>query len=200
MLKIFFFLLFSCGINAQQLESLKILKIKHDSIETQLKLKYKEEIKGKSDSEISEIYYKNLLSRRKNNRERFNHYFSAVQTFLENQKMIGPSPEAAQQEIPDKTANYSQGFPALYKEVHDFIKSQYQDRLDEFFTKSAKIHFIVQNDDSLYIEKVEGSEKEFNDLALLAFLMTSGKWESAFQRGSNVKSKFVLPVKFVVEE
>ena len=200
MLKIFFFLLFSCGINAQQLESLKTLKAKHDSIETQLKLKHQEEIKGKSDSEISEIYYQNLLSRRKNNRERFNHYFSAVQTFLENQKMIGPSPEAAQQEIPDKTANYSQGFPALYKEVHDFIKSQYQDRLDEYFTKSAKIHFIVQNDHSLYIEKVEGTEKEFNDLALLAFLMTTGKWESAFQRGMNVKSKFVLPVKFVVEE
>ena len=200
MLKIFFFLLFSCGINAQQLESLKTLKAKHYSIETQLKLKYQEEIKGKSDSEISEIYYQNLLSRRKNNRERFNHYFSAVQTFLENQKMIGPSPEAAQQEIPDKTANYSQGFPALYKEVHDFIKNRYQDRLDEYFTKSAKIHFIVQNDHSLYIEKVEGTEKEFNDLALLAFLMTTGKWESAFQSGSNVKSKFVLPVKFVVEE
>jgi hypothetical protein len=200
MLKIFFFLLFSCGINAQQLESLKTLKAKHDSIETQLKLKHQEEIKGKSDSEISEIYYQNLLSRRKNNRERFNHYFSAVQTFLENQKMIGPSPEAAQQEIPDKTANYSQGFPALYKEVHDFIKNRYQDRLDEYFTKSAKIHFIVQNDHSLYIEKVEGTEKEFNDLALLAFLMTTGKWESAFQSGSNVKSKFVLPVKFVVEE
>lgn len=200
MLKIFFFLLFSCGINAQQLESLKTLKAKHDSIETQLKLKHQEEIKGKSDSEISEIYYQNLLSRRKNNRERFNHYFSAVQTFLENQKMIGPSPEAAQQEIPDKTANYSQGFPALYKEVHDFIKNQYQDRLDDYFSKSAKIHFIVQNDHSLYIEKVEGTEKEFNDLALLAFLMTTGKWESAFQRGMNVKSKFVLPVKFVVEE
>ena len=200
MLKIFFFLLFSCGINAQQLESLKTLKTKHDSIETQLKLKHQEEIKGKSDSEISEIYYQNLLSRRKNNRERFNHYFSVVQTYLETQKLIGPSQEAAQQEIPDKTANYSQGFPALYKEVHDFIKSQYQDRLDEFFTKSAKIHFIVQNDHSLYIEKVEGTEKEFNDLALLAFLMTTGKWESAFQRGMNVKSKFVLPVKFVVEE
>lgn len=200
MLKILFFLLFSCGINAQQLESLKILKTKHDSIETQLKLKYQEEIKGKSDSEISEIYYQNLLSRRKNNRERFNHYFSVVQTYLETQKLIGPSQEAAQQEIPDKTANYSHGFPALYKEVHDFIKNRYQDRLDEYFTKSAKIHFIVQNDHSLYIEKVEGSEKEFNDLALLAFLMTSGKWESAFQRGMNVKSKFVLPVKFVVEE
>ena len=200
MLKILFFLLFSCGINAQQVESLKTLKTKHDSIETQLKLKYQEEIKGKSDSKISEIYYKNLLSRRKNNRERFNHYFSAVQTFLETQKLIDPSPEATQQEIPDKTANSSQGFPALYKEVHDFIKSQYQDRLDEFFTKSAKIHFIVQNDHSLYIEKVEGTEKEFNDLALLAFLMTTGKWESAFQRGMNVKSKYVLPVKFVVEE
>lgn len=200
MLKIFFFLLFSCGINAQQLESLKILKTKHDSIETQLKLKYQEEIKGKSDSEISEIYYQNLLSRRKNNRERFNQYFSVVQTYLENQKLIGSSPEAAQQEIPDKAANYSQGFPALYKEVHDFIKNQYQDRLDDYFTKSAKIHFIVQNDHSLYIEKVEGTEKEFNDLALLAFLMTTGKWESAFQSGSNVKSKFVLPVKFVVEE
>ena len=200
MLKIFFLLLFSCGINAQQLESLKTLKAKHDSIETQLKLKHQEEIKGKSEAEISEIYYQNLLSRRKNNRERFNHYFSVVQTYLETQKLIGPSPEATQQEIPDKAANYSQGFPALYKEVHDFIKSQYQDRLDEFFTKSAKIHFIVQNDHSLYIEKVEGSEKEFNDLALLAFLMTTGKWESAFQRGTNVKSKFVLPVKFVVEE
>ena len=200
-MKVFFlFLLFSCGINAQQLESLKILKTKHDSIETQLKLKYQEEIKGKSESEISEIYYQNLLSRRKNNRERFNHYFSVVQTYLETQKLIGPSPETAQQEIPDKTANYSQGFPALYKEVHDFIKNQYQDRLDEYFTKSAKIHFIVQNDHSLYIEKVEGTEKEFNDLALLAFLMTTGKWESAFQRGMNVKSKFVSPVKFVVEE
>lgn len=200
MLKIFFFLLFSCGINAQQLESLKTLKAKHDSIETQLKLKHQEEIKGKSDSEISEIYYQNLLSRRKNNRERFNHYFSVVQTYLDTQKLIGPSPEATQQEIPDKAANYSQGFPALYKEVHDFIKNRYQDRLDEYFTKSAKIHFIVQNDHSLYIEKVEGTEKEFNDLALLAFLMTTGKWESAFQRGTNVKSKFVLPVKFVVEE
>ena len=85
MLKIFFFLLFTCGINAQQLESLKILKTKHDSIETQLKLKYQEEIKGKSESEISEIYYQNLLSRSKNNRERLDHYFSAVQTFLETQ-------------------------------------------------------------------------------------------------------------------
>ena len=138
MLKIFFFLLFSCGINAQQLESLKILKIKHDSIETQLKLKYQEEIKGKSDSEISEIYYQNLLSRRKNNRERFNHYFSVVQTFLETQKLIGPSPEAAQQEIPDKTANYSQGFPVLYQEVHDFIKNRYQDRLDEYLPNLLK--------------------------------------------------------------
>lgn len=200
MLKIFFFLLFSCGINAQQLESLKTLKTKHDSIETQLKLKHQEEIKGKSDSEISEIYFQNILSRSKNNRERLDHYFSAVQTYLETQKLIGPSQEAAQQEIPDKAANYSQGFPALYKEVHDFIKNQYQDRVDEYFTKSAKIHFIVQNDHSLYIEKVEGTEKEFNDLALLAFLMTTGKWESAFQSGSNVKSKFVLPVKFVVEE
>ena len=200
MLKILFFLLFSCGINAQQLESLKTLKAKHDSIETQLKLKHQEEIKGKSEAEISEIYYQNLLSRSKNNRERLDHYFSAVQTYLETQKLIGPSQEAAQQEIPDKTANYSQGFPALYKEVHDFIKNQYQDRLDEFFTKSAKIHFIVQNDHSLYIEKVEGSEKEFNDLALLAFLKTTGKWESAYQRGMNVKSKFDLPVKFVVEE
>ena len=88
MLKIFFFLLFSCGINAQQLESLKILKTKHDSIETQLKLKYQEEIKGKSDSEISEIYYQNLLSRRKNNRERFNQYFSAPAS---NSFPIGPS-------------------------------------------------------------------------------------------------------------
>ena len=200
MLKIFFFLLFTCGINAQQLESLKTLKAKHDSIEIQLKLKYQEEIKGKSESEISEIYYQNLLSRSKNNRERFNQYFSVVQTYLETQKLIGSSQEAAQQEIPDKTANYSQGFPALYKEVHDFIKNRYQDRLDDYFTKSAKIHFIVQNDHSLYIEKVEGTEKEFNDLALLAFLMTTGKWESAFQRGTNVKSKFVLPVKFVVEE
>ena len=200
MLKIFFLLLFSCGINAQQLESLKTLKAKHDSIETQLKLKYQEEIKGKSESEISEIYYQNLLSRSKNNRERFNQYFSVVQTYLETQKLIDPSQEAAQQEIPDKVANYSQGFPALYKEVHDFIKNRYQDRLDEYFTKSAKIHFIVQNDHSLYIEKVEGTEKEFNDLALLAFLMTTGKWESAFQRGMNVKSKFILPVKFVVEE
>ena len=86
----FFFLLFTCGINAQQLESLKTLKTKHDSIENQLKLKYQEEIKGKSESEISEIYYQNLLSRRKNNRERFNHYFSAVQTFLENQKINWP--------------------------------------------------------------------------------------------------------------
>ena len=58
MLKIFFFLFFSCGINAQQLESLKTLKTKHDSIETQLKLKHQEEIKGKSEAEISEIYTK----------------------------------------------------------------------------------------------------------------------------------------------
>ena len=69
-----------------------------------------------------------------------------IQTFLENQKLIGPSQEAAQQEIPDKTANYSQGFPVLYQEVHDFIKNRYKDRLDDYFTKSAKIHFIVQND------------------------------------------------------
>ena len=61
----FFFLLFTCGINAQQLESLKILKIKHDSIETQLKLKYQEEIKGKSESEISEIYYQIYLAEAK---------------------------------------------------------------------------------------------------------------------------------------
>jgi ABC-type phosphate transport system auxiliary subunit len=53
MLKIFFFLLFSCGINAQQLESLKILKTKHDSIETQLKLKYQEEI----NKQINEIQH-----------------------------------------------------------------------------------------------------------------------------------------------
>ena len=70
---------------------------------------------------------------------------------VENQKLIGPSPEATQQEIPDKTANYSQGFPVLYQEVHDFIKNRYQDRLDEYFSKSAKIHLIFADSINIII-------------------------------------------------
>jgi hypothetical protein len=49
------------------------------------------------------------------------------------------------------------------------------------------------------VEKVEGTNPNFNRIALLAFLMTEGTWTSASQYGRNVKSKFVLPVTLKLE-
>ena len=64
---------------------------------------------------------------------------------------------------------------------------------------SSKIHFLIQNDNTLFVEKVEGANPNFNRIALLAFLMTEGTWTSASQYGRNVKSKFVPPVTLKLE-
>ena len=122
-----------------------------------------------------------------------------MKDFFNHQKLAEPSTEISNTDLEEKPATYSLGFEKLYKEVQEFIQNRYQDDF-EYYSNSAKIHFIVQNDNSLYIEKVEGTNSDFNNLALMAFLMTKGEWKSGFQRGKNVKTKFTLPVKFVVEE
>lgn len=194
-----FLFLSSLATNAQQLKSLKILKTKHDSIETSLRLKYQENIKGKLDKEISEIYYNDLKSRNSNNRDRYKNYNAAVRDLLNTQKLAEATNLPENKSALQKTPVYSLGFPELYKEVHDFIAKSYKN-LDYPLSLTTKIHFIVQNDSSLYIEKVEGNDAEFNDLALLAFLMVKGKWEAGEQFGRPVKTKFILPVKYTVEE
>ena len=185
--------------NAQQIEPLKVLKNKYDSLNIALKQDYQKNIIGKSEKEISEIYFSYISSVRNNNIKRYADYEVAVKDFFNHQKIAEPSTEINNTDLEEKPATYSLGFEKLYKEVHEFIQNRYQDDF-EYYSNSAKIHFIVQNDNSLYIEKVEGTNSDFNNLALMAFLMTKGEWKSGFQRGKNVKTKFTLPVKFVVEE
>ena len=185
--------------NAQQIEPLKVLKNKYDSLNIALKQDYQKNIIGKSEKEISEIYFSYISSVRNNNIKRYADYEVAVKEFFNHQKLAEPSTEINNTDLEEKPATYSLGFEKLYKEVHEFIQNRYKDDF-EYYSNSAKIHFIVQNDNSLYIEKVEGTNSDFNNLALMAFLMTKGEWKSGFQRGKNVKTKFTLPVKFVVEE
>lgn len=185
--------------SAQQIEPLKVLKIKYDSINDALRLNYQKDIVGKSEKEISEIYFSYASEVRRNNKKKYTDYELAVKDFFNNQKLAKPSPEENTNITEERPATYSLGFEKLYKEVHDFIQNSYNDDF-EYFSNSAKIHFIVQNDHTLFIEKIEGTDAGFNNLALLAFLMTKGEWKAGFQRGRNVKTKFTLPVKFVVEE
>ena len=192
-----FFTVIFC--NAQQIEPLKVLKNKYDSLNIALKQDYQKNIIGKSEKEISEIYFSYISSVRNNNIKRYADYEVAVKEFFNHQKLAEPSTEINNTDLEEKPATYSLGFEKLYKEVHEFIQNRYKDDF-EYYSNSAKIHFIVQNDNSLYIEKVEGTNSDFNNLALMAFLMTKGEWKSGFQRGKNVKTKFTLPVKFVVEE
>ena len=192
-----FFTVIFC--NAQQIEPLKVLKNKYDSLNIALKQDYQKNIIGKSEKEINEIYFSYISSVRNNNIKRYADYEVAVKEFFNHQKLAEPSTEINNTDLEEKPATYSLGFEKLYKEVHEFIQNRYQDDF-EYYSNSAKIHFIVQNDNSLYIEKVEGTNSDFNNLALMAFLMTKGEWKSGFQRGKNVKTKFTLPVKFVVEE
>ena len=184
---------------AQQIEPLKVLRIKYDSINDALKLNYQKDIVGKSDKEISEIYFSYISNVRSNNQDRLTDYEFAVKNFFNNQKLAEPPLEEITNITYEKPATYSLGFENLYKEVHDFIQNKFKDDF-EYSSNSAKIHFIVQNDNSLLIEKVEGTDANFNNLALLAFLITIGEWKSGFQKGKKVKTKFTLPVKFVVEE
>lgn len=175
------------------------MKSKHDSINNILKQNYQKEIVGKSEKEINDIYYSYISNLRRNNKKRYTDYELAVKNFFNNQKLAEPSSETDSTNTEEKPATYSLGFERLYKEIHDFIQDKYQNNF-EYFSNSAKIHFIVQNNNTLFIEKIEGTDADFNNLALLAFLMTKGEWKSGYQRGRNVKTKFTLPIKFVVEE
>lgn len=199
MLKLFllFFAFNLC--NAQQIEPLKELKIRYDSINGVLKQNYQKDIVGKSEKEINDIYFSYISEVRRNNKKRYADYEIAVKDFFNNQKLAQPSTDINNADLEERPATYSLGFEKLYKEVHDFIQNKYQDDF-EYFSNSAKIHFIVQNDNTLYIEKIEGTDADFNNLALVAFLMTKGEWKSGYQRGRYVKTKFTLPIKFVVEE
>lgn len=212
-LVLFFVFLFSVS-NAQQLESLKFFKKKHDSISTSLKEKFLKESQGKSEVEQSKLHVENSDELLKNNIERIKNYKSAVKEFLEKQDLKSaniPENETSKNTdaLSDKNAavlemnvqaSYSLGFPELYKEVHDFISNQVGPLSNFEYSSSSKIQFVVKQDGSLFIEKVEGIDPNFNDLSLLAFLMTKGKWIPAKQGGRIVKSRLILPIKFVIKE
>lgn len=195
----FLLLLFGNLLFSQQLNSLKSIQAKYDSLDLSHKNKYQQDIVGKSDEKVNELYYSYLKDLNANRRERKREQIEAVKEFLNSQKLVEATNLPENKQATEKAASYSLGFPALYKEVHDFIAKSYKNP-DYPLSLSAKIHFIVQNDNSLYIEKVEGTNAEFNDIALLAFLMAKGNWETGEQLGRPVKVKFILPVKFIVEE
>lgn len=201
----FILLIFFC--NAQQLESLKIIKAKHDSIAAALQTDFIKEIKGKSNEEYNKIYLLHISKILKNSNERKANYKMAVEEFLKSQTSSSVSPEAAN--VPSSTdsvstpevfAEYSLGFPKLSQEIYYFIKDNSRASDFNYTTMTAKIHFWVKKDNSLFVEKVEGADALFNDMALLAFLMTKGAWTAGKQRDRFVNCKFILPIKFIVPE
>lgn len=211
-LALFLIFLFSVS-SAQQLESLKFFKKKHDSISRNLKEELNKDIQGKSIEEQNKIYANYNSKILKNSIETNNNYKLAVREFLEKQNLKSdnvisantnetkspPDINTAVQEI-ETAASYSLGFPELYKEVHNFIKNNVTPLSHLDYSSSSKIHFVVKEDSSLFIEKVEGTNPDFNDISLLAFLMTNGKWIPAKQKEKLVKCKFILPIKFIIEE
>lgn len=197
MFRVLVFSLFflNVSVNAQQLQSLKIIKTKYDSITKINKEEYLLALNENNQERI--IAAQNKIREFSFKREK--EYQQAVEDFLKNQKFAEPSNLPIDSSKAEIKASYSLGIEKLYKEVHDFVLKNTDFGDSEFDFVSSKIHFLIQNDNTLFVEKVEGANPNFNRIALLAFLMTEGTWTSASQYGRNVKSKFVLPVTLKLE-
>ena len=197
MFRVLVFSLFflNVSVNAQQLQSLKIIKTKYDSITKINKEEYLLALNENNQERI--IAAQNKIREFSFKREK--EYQQAVEDFLKNQKFAEPSNLPIDSSKAEIKASYSLGIEKLYKEVHDFVFKNTDLGDSEFDFVSSKIHFLVQNDNTLFVEKVEGANPNFNRIALLAFLMTEGTWTSTSQYGRNVKSKFVLPVTLKLE-
>ena len=197
MFRVLVFSLFflNVSVNAQQLQSLKIIKTKYDSITKINKEEYLLALNENNQERI--IAAQNKIREFSFKREK--EYQQAVEDFLKNQKFAEPSNLPIDSSKAEIKASYSLGIEKLYKEVHDFVLKNTDFGDSEFDFVSSKIHFLIQNDNTLFVEKVEGANLNFNRIALLAFLMTEGTWTSASQYGRNVKSKFVLPVTLKLE-
>ena len=197
MFRVLVFSLFflNVSVNAQQLQSLKIIKTKYDSITKINKEEYLLALNENNQERI--IAAQNKIREFSFKREK--EYQQAVEDFLKNQKFAEPSNLPIDSSKAEIKASYSLGIEKLYKEVHDFVFKNTDLGDSEFDFVSSKIHFLIQNDNTLFVEKVEGANPNFNRIALLAFLMTEGTWTSASQYGRNVKSKFVLPLTLKLE-
>ena len=197
MFRVLVFSLFflNVSVNAQQLQSLKIIKTKYDSITKINKEEYLLALNENNQERI--IAAQNKIREFSFKREK--EYQQAVEDFLKNQKFAEPSNLPIDSSKAEIKASYSLGIEKLYKEVHDFVFKNTDLGDSEFDFVSSKIHFLIQNDNTLFVEKVEGANPNFNRIALLAFLMTEGTWTSASQYGRNVKLKFVLPVTLKLE-
>lgn len=197
MFRVLVFSLFflNVSVNAQQLQSLKIIKTKYDSITKINKEEYLLALNENNQERI--IAAQNKIREFSFKREK--EYQQAVEDFLKNQKFAEPSNLPIDSSKAEIKASYSLGIEKLYKEVHDFVFKNTDFGDSEFDFVSSKIHFLIQNDNTLFVEKVEGANPNFNRIALLAFLMTEGTWTSTSQYGRNVKSKFVLPLTLKLE-
>ena len=192
---LFFLLVFSVVVSAQQLLSLKIIKIKYDSISKVARKEYLVALEENNQDKINAAGKKISEAKIKRNAD----YTEAVEEFFSNQRLSESINLPIDTTKKASRATYSLGIEKLYKEVRDFVSKNIDVGSSEYDSAHSKIHFLVQNDDTLFIEKVEGADSNFNKMALLAFLMTEGTWISASQNGRKVKSKFVLPVTLNIE-
>lgn len=192
---LFFLLVFSVVVSAQQLQSLKIIKIKYDSISKVARKEYLVALEENNQNKINAAGKKISEAKIKRNAD----YKEAVEEFFNNQRLSESTNLPIDTTKETSQATYSLGIEKLYKEVRDFVSKNIDVGSSEYDSAHSKIHFLVQNDDTLFIEKVEGADPNFNKMALLAFLMTEGTWISASQNGRKVKSKFVLPVTLNIE-
>lgn len=204
------FIFFITFFNAQQLESLRILKARHDSIKNVIVNDFNKNSVGKTTEEYNKIYsdYKDKML--KNSIERKKNYRLAVEEFLKTQKKESENVEssiaessqnqAVSSNSKETHAQYSLG-NKLYQEVQNYLLSNIDNYgLNDYPSKSSKIYFWVKRDNTLFIEKVEGADSRFNDFALLSFLMTTGKWTAGKINEKPVPVRFILPVKFMLEE
>ena len=192
---LFFLLVFSVVVSAQQLQSLKIIKIKYDSISKVARKEYLVALEENNQDKINAAGKKISEAKIKRNAD----YKEAVEEFFSNQRLSESTNLPIDTTKETSQATYSLGIERLYKEVRDFVSKNIDVGSSEYDSAHSKIHFLVQNDDTLFIEKVEGADPNFNKMVLLAFLMTEGTWISASQNGRKVKSKFVLPVTLNIE-
>ena len=153
MFRVLVFSLFflNVSVNAQQLQSFKIIKTKYDSITKINKEEYLLALNENNQERI--IAAQNKIREFSFKREK--EYQQAVEDFLKNQKFAEPSNLPIDSSKAEIKASYSLGIEKLYKEVHDFVFKNTDFGDSEFDFVSSKIHFLVQNDNTLFVEKVK---------------------------------------------
>ncbi len=119
MFRVLVFSLFflNVSVNAQQLQSLKIIKTKYDSITKINKEEYLLALNENNQERI--IAAQNKIREFSFKREK--EYQQAVEDFLKNQKFAEPSNLPIDSSKAEIKASYSLGIEKLYKEVHDFV-------------------------------------------------------------------------------